>query len=75
MCKKKGAALNDLDEVTRLGIVVCVVCMILLGTHDDLAVHRVLDTTLDQHGGCLLHLVADNAADERAVHTSLLSHD
>lgn len=66
---------NDLDEVTRLGIVVGVVRMILLGAGDDLAVHRVLDATLNQHGGGFLHLVADHASDEGAVHSSLIRHD
>jgi len=69
------AAFNDLDEVTRLGVVVCVVRVIFLRARDDLAVHRVLNATLDEHSGRLLHLVANHTTHEGAVHTSLISHD
>jgi hypothetical protein len=49
------------------------VSMVLLGTHDDLAVQRVLDATFDQDRHRLVHLVADDAPDQRTLDLLLVS--
>src|SRR5690606_36280758 len=44
-----------------------IVCVILVRAHNDLAVQRMLDVTLDQHGNGLVHLVGHNLANQRTL--------
>src|SRR5438552_8925794 len=53
----------DLDQIAFLELVVLVMGVILLRPGHDLAIQRVLDPTLDQHGHRLVHLVAHHAPD------------
>src|SRR5690606_14685030 len=61
------AAFRDFDQVADLVLVLFVVSVIFVRTHDDLAVKRVLDTTLDQHGHRFVHLVADHTTGQRTL--------
>jgi hypothetical protein len=46
----------NLDSVTGFRLVVLVMRVVLVRTHDDFAVQRMLDVTLDQHGNSLVIL-------------------
>ena len=61
------AAFGDLDHVAHLVFVALVVGVVLLDFGDDLAVEPRAVTALNQHGDRLGALVADDAADQRAV--------
>jgi hypothetical protein len=58
---------HDLDLVAFLVLVGFVVRMVLLRAHHVLAVQRMLDAVFDQDRHGLVHLAADNAADEGAL--------
>ena len=55
-----------LYEVITLALVRSIVREHLGGAADVLAVHRVLDKTLDGDRDGLIHLVADDAPDDRS---------
>src|SRR5215469_4637178 len=57
----------DFNEVALVVRVRLVMRVVLLRLHDVLAVDRVLDATLDQDGDRLVHLVADDLADQRPL--------
>src|SRR5207244_1301093 len=63
----KRPALGDLDEIAFLELVGLAMGVVLLRAGNDLAHHRVLHPALDAHRHRLLHLVADDTADQLAL--------
>src|SRR5690606_29712638 len=63
-------ALGDFDQIASLVLVLFVVRMVLLGQNDNLAIERMLDAALNQHGYRFVHLVADHAASQRTLQLS-----
>jgi hypothetical protein len=57
-------AFRNLDDVTQLVLALFVVCMVLAGFADDLAVKLVLNPALDQYRHRLGALVADHLANQ-----------
>src|SRR5690606_12854552 len=58
---------RDFHEVALVVLVVLVVSLVACRTDDNLAKHRVLNTTLDVHHHGLVHLVADDTTDQRTL--------
>ena len=56
------AALDDLDGIANMGVVVLVVGLQLLGTGDVLLIQRVQTPVVDSDYNGLVHLVAGNHA-------------
>src|SRR5690606_28759617 len=67
--------LADRHHVALTGFVVLVVRKQLRAAADELAVHRMLDVALDDHGDGLVHLVAGHAAGQRTDDFLLFAHD
>src|SRR6478735_10115855 len=67
-------ALGDAHEVAFLAGVLGVMRVQLGRAADVLAVQRVLDLALDEHGDGLVHLVADDAAFDRVQLLGVLVH-
>ena len=57
----------NFNHVAFFGLVRFIMRMILIATHDDLPVQRMLDAALNQHGDRLIHFVGNNLADQRAA--------
>src|SRR5512146_1181936 len=57
--------LFDGYHITLIELIVLIMRMVFLGDAHHLAQHRVLNLALDQHGDCLVHLVADDGSGQR----------
>src|SRR5438445_7617664 len=71
---RQRAAFSNAHHVTFLALAVLVMRVHLGRTADDLAVQRMLHLALEQHGDRLLHLVAHDAAFDRALRFLLFGH-
>src|SRR3569832_155474 len=69
-----GTRFLDLDDVAEVEFALLVVRVVLARLADDLAVERVLDAALDEHGDGLGALVAHDLAHEGALQGSFFSH-
>src|SRR5690606_17054350 len=64
---RDGTAFRDFDGVAFVVLVRLVVTYVLRRTNVDLAIDGVLDAAFDQNDHGLVHLVADDLADQRAL--------
>src|SRR5690606_27860791 len=58
------ATFCDFDSVAFVVLVGFIMCLVLVGAHDDLAKDGVLDATFDANDNGLVHLVAHDLANE-----------
>src|SRR5215471_12196983 len=71
---RQRAALDDLDAIARLELVLLVVRLVLRPAGQVLAVLGVRDAALDHHDARLVHLVARDDADHAALVDFVTGH-
>src|SRR5690606_2925218 len=62
-----GTTFCDFDRIAFVVLIGFIMRLVTIGADDDLAVDRMLDTTFDADDDRLVHLVADNFADQRTL--------